>query len=158
MQKIGVGTDAEPGETATIGAKVGWLACKDSCVPGAVELDFEIPVVVHAEKIQTGDLAASRARLPKPLPAGLLETRWEGAVFHILAEGAGRLTFMPTEDCGDLNDLLHDGQGAPLALEFRPKSGTAGPVRGLITLETPEGAARTYIIKFPATVLTAASP
>ena len=68
------------------------------------------------------------------------------------------MTFMPTEDCGELNDLLRDGRGSPLALEFRKKRGTAGPVRGLITLETPQGAPRTYRIDFPATVLTAASP
>lgn len=158
MQKIGVPTGARPGDEVAIAAKVGWLGCKDSCVPGKADLSFTVPVAVHAEKSKEDNLVKARGLLPEPLPKGLLDTGWEGSVFHISAEGADKLTFMPTEDCGDLADLLHDGQGMPLALEFRPRRGTAGPVRGLITLEPVSGDPHTYIVDFPATVLTDVSP
>ena len=43
---------------------------------------------------------------PEPAPDDLFETAWNGTVFGISAPGARRLTFMPTEDCGDLRDLI----------------------------------------------------
>jgi DsbC/DsbD-like thiol-disulfide interchange protein len=158
LQKIGVPAEARPGDEVAITAKVGWLGCKDSCVPGSADLSFTVPVALRADAARDDDLVEALDHLPESLPAGLLTTRWEGAVFHISAAGADRLTFMPTEDCGDLVDLIHDGEGAPLALEFRPRRGTAGPVRGLITLESPSGDSHTYIVDFPASVLTDVSP
>ena len=158
LQKIGVPTGARPGDEVAITAKVGWLGCKDACVPGTADLSFTVPVAVHAEKTNEETLAEARGLLPESLPEGLLDTRWEGTVFHISASETDQLTFMPTEDCGDLANLLHDGQGMPLALEFRPRRGTAGPVRGLITLAPASGDPLPYIIDFPPTVLTDDSP
>jgi len=37
--------DAVPGETLEISAKVSWLACKDSCVPGSANLQLTLPIV-----------------------------------------------------------------------------------------------------------------
>ena len=65
---------------------------------------------------------------------------------------------MPTDDCGPLVDLVHDGQAERLALRFRPKGETAGPVRGLITIDDADGKSRTYRIDFPAVLLETASP
>jgi hypothetical protein len=60
---------------------------------------------------------------------------------------------MPTEDCGQLVDLLTDGQGDRLALRFKPKSGTVGPVRGLIIIEENGEPKRSFRIDFPAAAL-----
>jgi len=60
---------------------------------------------------------------------------------------------MPTDDCGQLVDLLKDGQGDRLALRFKPKGETVGPVRGLITIEDKSGEARAFRIDFPAAAL-----
>jgi DsbC/DsbD-like thiol-disulfide interchange protein len=156
LQQVGIPADATPGAFHAA-AQVSWLGCKEACVPGKAEVAFEVAVAAVAGPDDDPALAAALATLPEPLPAGTFATRWEGPVFHLAAAGARRLTFMPTGDCGDLADLVGDGVGSPLALEFRPKKGTVGPVRGLVTLEPEDGPARTFRIDFPATVPTAAS-
>jgi hypothetical protein len=65
---------------------------------------------------------------------------------------------MPTDDCGQLVDLLEDGQAERLALRFKPKGETVGPVRGLITIEQESGNSRTYRIDYPAALHEAAHP
>jgi thiol:disulfide interchange protein DsbD len=157
LQRVGVPADAAPG-AFPVSARIGWLGCKEACVPGSTEIAFNVTVAAHEGPADDPSLAAALADLPQPLPAGLLETRWEGPVFHVAVPGARRLTFMPTTDGGDPADLLRDGQGAPLALEFRPRKGTVGPVRGLVVVEPEAGPARAYRIDFPATVLTDDSP
>lgn len=157
LQRIGVAAGAEPGE-ARATAAVGWLACRDACVPGTAEVAFRIPVADREGDTDDPALAAARAGLPQPLPEGLLDVRWEGPVLHLAAEGVRRMTFMPTGDCGALADLLRDGRGNPLALEFRTRQGTVGPVRGVLVLETTGGPDRSFLIDYPATVTAAAPP
>ena len=55
-------------------------------------------------------------------------------------------------------DLLKDGQADRLALRFKPKGETVGPVRGLITIELDGGESRTYRIDYQAAPLVTASP
>ena len=54
---------------------------------------------------------------------------------------------------GQLVDLLNDGQGVRLALRFKPKGDTVGPVRGLIIIEGDGGLTGSYRVDFPAAVL-----
>lgn len=163
LQRIGVPADAVPGEEFVIQADVGWLACKESCVPGTDPVTFNLVVADIAgfgatEGPTAVELAAARDKLPRPAPEDLFETTWDGPVLDLSAAGARQLTFMPTEDCGALRDLLRDGRGPRLRLEFRPEKGTVGPARGLVTLEPEDGPARTYRIDIPAVALPAASP
>ncbi len=157
VQKLGAPNEAKTGRAITVEADIQWLACKEMCVPGRQALTLDIPVGSHAETPDPDTAAAAVALLPGPLPDNSLETRWADAVFHIDSPGTERLTFMPTEDCGLLVDLLKDGQGKPLALRFKPKGETVGPVRGLITIENNSGQVQTYRIDFPAALLAAAS-
>ena len=152
IQKIGAPDDAQVDGEVTIKADIQWLACKDMCVPGRTGLSVRIPVRTHVETTEPNLASEAAARLPGPLPGRTLETAWEGATFHIHHPRARRLIFMPTEDCGQLVDLLNDGQGNRLALRFKPKGGTVGPVRGLVTIENEGGESRTYTIQFPAAV------
>lgn len=152
IQKIGAPKDAQAGRKVAIKADVQWLACKDMCVPGRTGLSVEIPVKTQVVATEPNPASKAAARLPGPLPDRTLETEWEGATFHIHDPRARRLTFMPTEDCGQLVDLLNDGQGDRLALRFKPRGGTVGPVRGLLTIENEGGDSFTYTIQFPATV------
>lgn len=158
MQRVGVPAGAVPGRAVDVTAKVGWLACKEACVPGTDPVAFTVPVAENPGPGDAEGLAEALSRLPEPAPDDLFETAWNGTVFGISAPGARRLTFMPTEDCGDLRDLLRDGRGRSLTIEFRPKKGTVGPVRGLVTVEPESGSARTYRIDYPAVALPAASP
>jgi len=157
IQKIGAPDDAILGGQVEIKADIQWLACKDRCVPGRTGLSVSIPVRSHAETREPNSASVAVARLPGPLPDRMLETRWAGATFHIQSSGVRRLTFMPTGDCGQLVDLLNDGQGGVLALRFKPKGETVGPVRGLITLEKDRGESSTYRIDYQAVFLGAAS-
>ncbi len=152
IQKIGAPDNAQVGGKVEIKADVQWLACKDMCVPGRAGLSVRVPVKSHVEATEPNPASEAVARLPGPLPARTLETAWEGATFHIHDPRARRLTFMPTEDCGQLVDLLHDGQGNRLALRFKTRGDTVGPVRGLITIDSEGGESRTYTIQFPAAV------
>ena len=158
LQRIGVGTEATPGQTVSIRAKVEWLACKEACVPGAAEVSLEIPVVEVADSQPAPVVARARAGLPQSLPADLLTVRWNGPTFHMEAAGAERLTFMPAVDCGLLADLIEDGQGPVLDLEFRTEEDAVGPVRGLLTIEPVGGQARTYRVDYPAVSLETANP
>jgi thiol:disulfide interchange protein DsbD len=153
MQTLGAPAKAEVGREGAIRADIQWLACKDMCVPGKETLSFPVPVKTTTESVAPSPALAAAGRLPDPLPENLLETRWEGPVFHIHRSGARLLTFMPTADCGRLVDLLHDGQGERLALRFKPQGDTVGPVRGLITIEDNRGQASAYRIDFPASAL-----
>jgi len=157
IQRVGIGSEAVAGDQAVLRAKLEWLACKDACVPGGDETVLEIPVAAKTESRRHERLDRLRAALPEVLPSGLLQTGWTGQTFTIQAADARRLTFFPTDDCGLLADLLRDGQGPGLALEFRPKGDTVGPVRGLLTVESGSGKTRTFRIDYPAAPLGTAS-
>jgi len=157
VQKLGAPDEAKTGRDITVEADIQWLACREMCVPGRQSLTLDIPVRSHAETPVPDLSDAVVTLLPGPVPQNLFETRWSDAVFHIDSPGSKRLTFMPTDDCGLLVDLLKDGQGKPLALRFKPKGETVGPVRGLITIENNSGQVQAYRIDFPAALLAAAS-
>lgn len=150
VQKLGAPNQAVVGQDIIVEADIQWLACKEMCVPGRMAMTLEIPVRSHAERPDPDPTVAAVARLPELLPENTLITRWDETVFHISHPDARSLTFMPTADCGRLVDLLNDGQGHPLALRFKPKGETVGPVRGLITIETNSGGVQTYRIDFSA--------
>lgn len=153
LQKIGAPLGAAPDQEIRIKADVQWLACRDMCVPGRAALEVAIPVRSHQTPVDDDPAAEAAARLPRDLPPNTLETAWEGGIFHVHHPRAERLTFMPTDDCGPLVDLLNDGQGERLALRFKTKGGTVGPVRGLITIEEAGGLKSSYQMDFPAAAL-----
>ena len=158
IQKMVAPVDAVPGQEVTLAANIQWLACKDMCLPGRTALSLTIPIQDRAVHREPNIATVAMDRLPQYLQEGILDTAWEGATFHVSPTEAARLTFMPTEDCGPLADLLHDGRGDRLALRFRPKGDTAGPVRGLIILEQDGRPSRTYQVDFPAVALPSAQP
>jgi thiol:disulfide interchange protein DsbD len=155
LQKVGAPSDAVTDQDLVIEADVQWLACRDMCVPGRASVEVKIPVRSRAETIPADPAAAAADLLPVDLPPGTLDTAWEGTTFHVSHGQARQLTFMPTEDCGQLVDLLSDGQGPRLALRFKPKGDTVGPVRGLIIIEEDGSPSGSYRVDFPAVALTA---
>ena len=158
LQEITAPRDAPPGRHVDLRAAWQWLACRDSCVPGrdSLRVSVDLAAAAPAALEPSPALLAARARLPRPLPPDVVTTAWEGAVLHIRREGpetgtaAGRMTFMPADDCGDLVDLLHDGVGQSLALRLTPRDGQVGPVRGLLVLEGATGPARAFVLDVPA--------
>lgn len=159
LQQLVAPTGAVPGSAAEVRADWEWLACRESCVPGRDSLVVRVTVgqapAAAVAPPPSAALRAARARLPQDLPAGLLRTTWEGATLRVEragppVAGQGRLTFMPAGDCADLVDLLHDGQGAALALRVVPAEGRLGPVRGLVLVEDGAGPARSFTLDVPA--------
>jgi DsbC/DsbD-like thiol-disulfide interchange protein len=156
IQKLGAPATVLANTDVVLQAEIQWLACKDMCVPGRTTLTFTIPVRDHATAREPNIASLAADRVPGPLPAGTLETGWQGTTFHVTHPSARRLTFMPTDDCGPLVDLLTDGQGDWLALRFKPKADTVGPVRGLITIERDGAPSRTFRLDVPGVALPAA--
>ncbi len=134
----------------TLGAHWEWLACRDMCVPGRDSLTVAVEVAPGATPAAapSARLAEARARLPRPLPAGLARVELDGATARIeRADGrAGNLVFVPALDCGELADLLREGAGAALALRLLPADGRVGPLRGLLLVE----GAGAYVLDVPA--------
>lgn len=162
LQEITAAVDAAPGRNVILRAEWQWLACRDSCVPGRDTLGVSLDVVATVPATAPSPaLVEARARLPRPLPPDLVRLAWDGATLSIHGEGptdgaaAGRLTFMPADDCGDLADLLHDGVGPSLALRLIPRDGRVGPVRGLLVLKDAAGPGRAFVIDVPAVPSTA---
>jgi thiol:disulfide interchange protein DsbD len=70
-----------PGSTVQIAAKVSWLVCRESCIPGKANLEMDIPVVASkaaGNGLTNPLLKRSWAALPRALPSsmkvGFLET------------------------------------------------------------------------------------
>ncbi|MGD0955873.1 MAG: protein-disulfide reductase DsbD domain-containing protein [Candidatus Acidiferrales bacterium] len=62
----------EPGTTVTLAATVGWLVCRDICVPGKGDVTLSLPVQGPASTAVSSShelFQAARSRLPKPEPS-----------------------------------------------------------------------------------------
>jgi len=153
LQKIGVPADASPEGAVDLVGRIEWLACKDSCVPGKAVVPFSITGAVSRDDQRSAAYTVAHDDLPRRLPEGMFTTHWQDQVFHVSGPSGARLQFMPTVDCGELVDLIRDGQGTALALGFQAKGEVVGPVRGLITIETNGGPVRAYIAEYPARLL-----
>jgi len=63
--------EAASGSTVTLAARADWLVCKETCIPDGADLTLEMPVAAQAgDSRWHADIAATRAALPRPLPAG----------------------------------------------------------------------------------------
>jgi thiol:disulfide interchange protein/DsbC/DsbD-like thiol-disulfide interchange protein len=68
---VSVPANATPDTQATLAARVDWLVCKETCIPEGADLALELPVAKAAQPSRWHDsIAATRAALPGPLPAG----------------------------------------------------------------------------------------
>ncbi len=149
LQNIEVPVDAASSGAVTLTGNVEWLACKESCVPGKTPISLEIPLSDSPNGPRSAQSTAAFTNLPQPLPNGLLDTRWEGQNFLIQGPADVILEFMPTVACGELVNIIRDGQGPELALQFQVEEGMVGPVQGLITITNKQGETRAYAVDFP---------
>jgi thiol:disulfide interchange protein DsbD len=71
--RLTVASSFKPGATVHLTARINWLVCRESCIPGKADLALDIPVV-HSKPggngISIALLKRFRDRLPKPLPKG----------------------------------------------------------------------------------------
>lgn len=120
--------------SVTLQGRATWLACKESCIPGAKDLTLVLPVTGTAESVYADLFAKFTAQLPKttPPPFGV---RWEphDTEVHLKMARlpAGTFAdFLPTDPASGRPELLPTGViRIPL-----PKEGL-GAVRGLLITE-----------------------
>lgn len=72
LVRIETPPDLRPGAPVTLSAKAWWLVCEVNCIPEEGELAITLPVAAHDDADPRGaaPIAAARARLPQPAPAG----------------------------------------------------------------------------------------
>jgi thiol:disulfide interchange protein len=68
---IAVDSSFKPGSAVHLAAKVGWLVCRETCIPGKANLELNIPVVDSAPSgnASTPIFQKFLSELPKPMPA-----------------------------------------------------------------------------------------
>lgn len=122
-------------------ARVQWLACRTSCVPGDTTLSVDTAAPL------SGDLAAALAAVPGPLPDGAATARRRDSAVEIVAPGARALTVIPAEDAPLLLDLAGDGHvpGDRLVLRFLPGAAAPPPFQALLIIDHESGATLGYL-------------
>ena len=103
---VTVPASAAPGANVALAARADWLVCKETCIPEGADLTLELPVAKAAEPSRWHDaIAATRAALPGPLPAGWqARATASGAVVTLTldapanAADPGRLRFFAVDE------------------------------------------------------------
>ena len=68
-----------PAGPVELSAKVQWLECEKSCIPGGTSLRARLEVgSTRRDSVHAPILQKREAQLPKPLPAGAAEVSWDG--------------------------------------------------------------------------------
>jgi thiol:disulfide interchange protein DsbD len=69
---LSVPADAKTGSAASLAARADWLVCKETCIPEGADLALDLPVATQAgaDPRWGAAIAATRAALPRALPAG----------------------------------------------------------------------------------------
>ena len=123
----------------SISARISWLACLETCVPGDTTLTLAVPTTVAPAA--ASELATVLTTLPRPLSANQARvTRTDEAV-EIVVPGARRLTLIPEESAPRLVDLAADGEvsGNRLRLRLRPDSTVHKPLIALLIIDHNTG-------------------
>ncbi|WP_248679451.1 protein-disulfide reductase DsbD family protein [Sinimarinibacterium sp. CAU 1509] len=104
-------------KTLTLKATASWLACRDVCVPGKVDLSLSLPFAAqtHANPDWTPNFAAARAQLPQPAHDWPAAFSVDGGSVSLRIEadqllGAEHLAFFPYA-----NDLVNHAAPARIA-------------------------------------------
>lgn len=117
--------------TLPLRVKIEYLVCKDSCIPGEVELATEVSLVLApagdaGQRVEAaGGGAASPHLRVEPLPAGLLKAAWSDetpeARLALVSTPPVAMEFYPLEDGPELIDSVATGASASgnMLLRFR---------------------------------------
>ncbi len=119
------------GTTATIRAKVEWLACKEQCVPGETELKFSVPVKVASDPSEDAPLFDLTKR-------NTPETVRSDQIQAVIEENRLRIDFARL--AGKIDRTV----------EFFPLEGDEIDLRAPVRLERKHGTTSLYLTAHPA--------
>ncbi len=142
---ITVDSTFKPGSTVHIAAKVNWLVCRETCIPGKANLELDVPVV-GGKPGGNGNIPILQkfwARLPKPMPAsdkvGFVATANGYRLTAITGQRETQAQFFPADQDVIANAapqvVTATSNGLTLDLKKDPNSTTKPTqLRGLIEL------------------------
>jgi thiol:disulfide interchange protein DsbD len=149
LVRLSVPADAPAGSSVTLAARADWLVCKETCIPEGADLALAMPVAAQAGRSSWhADIAAARAALPRPLPAGwTAHARANGARIAVelaapaAAADPGRLRFFADEErrieasAPQVESRAADGRPV-LEVPVSPQlNGAFARLRGVLTAE-----------------------
>jgi thiol:disulfide interchange protein/DsbC/DsbD-like thiol-disulfide interchange protein len=146
------------GTVAHIAAKVSWLVCRETCIPGKANLDFDLPVTSGAPANTANAALISKfaALIPQPMPPGSklgFATTADGwRLTAITGQRESEAQFFPADADLILNaapqTVTPTAKGLTLDLKKDPNAPPSKPtqLRGLLELS----GGRAYAIVVPA--------
>jgi DsbC/DsbD-like thiol-disulfide interchange protein len=146
LAELSTPTSAPPGGVSLLRARVRWLACRESCVPGSGDVELALPASTSpaADAAWTGVFAAARAAQP-PAPAGPTTASFDGHRFILRlpvppdAPAPARAEFFcedpETIDHSAAATWISDARGSRLSIPVSPYArGPAPRLRGIVRL------------------------
>ncbi|MFH1417231.1 MAG: protein-disulfide reductase DsbD domain-containing protein [Planctomycetota bacterium] len=126
---IRVPQDAEAGSGATFAAKVSWLVCEKSCIPGDAEVSLTLPIVAGGAEVKRANedvFKKANASLPTPA-ADAKHVKFHGSVSKEAVKPGDKFTATLTADIQPGHHMqshkpLQDGL-IPAALMVEPTRG-----------------------------------
>ncbi|HEY4940271.1 MAG TPA: protein-disulfide reductase DsbD domain-containing protein [Rhizomicrobium sp.] len=149
--------DARPGDTVLLKAAVGWLVCKEVCIPEEATLTLPLKIGAPSAANRSADFAATRARLPAPSPWAARYRLGDALDLFVAAKplvDAHPLSadFFPLSD-GMINGPAPQVMGFAsdgLVLRLTPGKRlvkTGGALEGILVLSSSDGSAQALRIK-----------
>jgi thiol:disulfide interchange protein DsbD len=173
---LAVPANAPPGSSVTLAARADWLVCKETCIPEGADLALEMPIATQAGNSSWhADIAASRAALPRPLPAGWsaqANATGPRIAVELTAPSAavdpGRLRFFADEErrieasAPQVESRTADGRRVLQLPVSHELTGSFAQLRGVLTAErglaADGGAVKAIALDIPITGTPAAGP
>lgn len=127
--QLKVPADLKPGTKVKLQASAEWLACAQTCVPGAAELELELPVAEQAASTKwLSQFERARQSLPQPRPPEQATATWAGpdmVLSFALPAKPDKVFFAPLK-----GEIIKDAAEQPLKQEGDLYSLTLTPAEG----------------------------
>jgi len=132
---IAVPAEAAPGTSVALRAKVEWLMCKESCVPGSAPLELVLPVAAEAtaDAQWAAKIAAAREALPQPTEKLAARAYRVGRELTIRVEPRGGVELTAR------NVAFFADDGAVEAQAWQPARAAEGALSFVVRLAEPTG-------------------
>jgi len=160
LQKLTIPANAKAGDTVTLKAAVGWLVCKDVCVPEDATLTLPLKIGTAAiDPALTKDFATARSLMPVASPWTL--TYSLGKTLDLYAAAPALAAAHPVEasffpektdvvdgDAKQTLDFTKDG----LILHLAPASKVTkvgGALTGVLVLKSSDGSIQALTVNAP---------